>query len=68
MDKGKECALEVTYYDFNVVVESLSSGIIFFKSSIINLHVASLYVNIKGYVRYSFQHIILRIRGFNYEF
>jgi len=68
MDKGKECVLEANYYDFNVVVYSLSTGIIFFKYSIINLHITSLYVNIKGYARYSFQHIILRIRGFNYEF
>lgn len=51
MDKGKECALETSYYDYHFINSIQWNNTL--KISKINLRLISLYINIKKYVRYS---------------
>ncbi|KMP75283.1 hypothetical protein COO17_23335 [Bacillus wiedmannii] len=67
MDKGKECALETSYYDFYFANNIKWNNIL--KISKINLKLRFLYVNMeKDVCNILYEHFILRIRGFNYEF
>ncbi|PDZ04160.1 hypothetical protein COE20_05650 [Bacillus cereus] len=67
MDTGKEYVLEISYYDYHFINSIQWNNTL--KISKINLRLKSLYANIKkGVCNIFYEHAMLRIRGFNYEF